>query len=181
MDALCNLKEEIIFLSDIRMGQISNSQSNFKISTYFNRSGLKNHLFLHNSTSNKRGVAMLINKSLDPQILDEYRDQTENILLIHVKLKNNSFILGSIYGPNSTDRNFYREINNFLHSKPGTPIILGGDWNVTWSNTEPADNIDISGMARAPNMANGRLLKELANKYSLTDPFRIIHPEKKIL
>jgi exonuclease III len=124
---------------------------------------------------------MLISKKLDPEILDEYRDQNENILLIRVKIKNKIVILGSIYGPNTTDRGFYREIDNFLSNNPGTSIIIGGDWNVTWSNTEPVDNIDISGMARAPNMANGRLLKELSDKYGLTDPFRVMYPEKKIV
>jgi exonuclease III len=179
MDAICNIREDIIFLSDIRLSQISNQQSSHKVSSYFNKSHLGNYIFLYNSTSNKRGVAMLISKKLDPEIQDEYRDQNENILLIRAKIKNKTVILGSIYGPNTTDRGFYREIDNFLCDNPGTSIIIGGDWNVTWSNTEPVDNIDISGMTRAPNMANGRLLKELSDKHGLTDPFRVMYPEKK--
>jgi exonuclease III len=66
-----------------------------------------------------------------------------------------------------------------LQNNSGIPVIIGGDWNVTWCNMDPLDNIDISGMVRAPNMANGRLLKELAEKHGLTDPFRIMYPTKK--
>jgi exonuclease III len=35
------------------------------------------------------------------------------------------------------------------------------------------------GMGRTPNKANGTLLKELANKHDLTDPFRVLFPTKK--
>jgi exonuclease III len=33
-------------------------------------------------------------------------------------------------------------------------------------------------MVRPPNPVNGGLLREMANKYNLTDPFRIMYPEK---
>jgi hypothetical protein len=107
MDAICNLKEDIIFLSDIRLGQVNNQQSSFRVSTFFNKSRLGNYTFLHNSTSNKRGVAMLINNKLCPSIISEYKDLNENILLVKIIINNRTLILGSIYGPNTTDRGFY--------------------------------------------------------------------------
>jgi hypothetical protein len=122
---------------------------------------------------------MLINNKLCPSITSEYRDLNENILLVKIIINNRELILGSIYGPNATDRGFYREIDHFLQNNAGIPVIIGGDWNVTWCNMDPLDNIDVSGMVRAPNMANGRLLKELAERHGLTDPFRIMYPTKK--
>jgi hypothetical protein len=40
--------------------------------------------------------------------------------------------------------------------------------------------IDIYRMARSPNCANGKLLKDLSIKYDLTDPLRIINPNKRV-
>jgi hypothetical protein len=57
--------------------------------------------------------------------------------------------------------------------------VLGGDWNATWSNLGPDENNDIMGMIRTPNVANGTMLKNLASKYDLTDPFRILYPTRK--
>jgi exonuclease III len=179
MDAICSLKSDVIFLSDIRMGQIINQQSTLKISTCLNKSNLRNHLFVHNSSSNKRGVAMLINKSLNPEIVDSFMDQQENILLMKIKLNGSEIVLGSIYGPNTTDRQFYRDLDKFLEKHSGCPVVLGGDWNATWSNLGPDENNDIMGMIRTPNVANGTMLKNLASKYDLTDPFRILYPTKK--
>jgi hypothetical protein len=33
-------------------------------------------------------------------------------------------------------------------------------------------------MARTPNMANGKLLKAMADRFGLTDPFRVLNPNK---
>jgi hypothetical protein len=122
---------------------------------------------------------MLINKSLNPEIINTFKDQQENILLVHAKINGSDIALGSIYGPNSTDRQFYRDLDNFINNHLGMPVLLGGDWNATWSNAGPEENIDITGMIRTPNVANGNLLKNLALKYDLTDPFRVLYPTKK--
>jgi hypothetical protein len=125
MDAVCSLKSDVIFLSDVRMGQISNQHSSFKIMTSLNKSKLSKHLFLYNSSSNKQGVAMLINKNLSPEIVETFKDQDENILLCAIKLNGAELILGSIYGPNNTDRNFYRNLENFIEKYPNWPVVLG--------------------------------------------------------
>jgi exonuclease III len=127
MDAKCSLRSEVIFLSDIRMGQISNQKLNHKVSTSLIKSKLANYIFEYNSTSNKRGVAILIDKKLNPVIKDSFRDQNENILLVTVTINGGDVILGSIYGPNNTDRLFYRDLDIYLTKYAGLPVMLGGD------------------------------------------------------
>jgi exonuclease III len=178
MDAVCNLGGDIIFLSDIRMGQLNNTSASTKIQTTLLKSKLRNHEFLYNSSMNKRGVAILINKNIQTEIIETFKDQQENILLIKCKLNGSEIILGSIYGPNTTDREFYNNIDNYLTRNPNTPVVLGGAWNTTWNNSLPETNLDIMGMARTPNMANGRLLRLLSDKHSLTDPFRVLFPDR---
>jgi exonuclease III len=124
-------------------------------------------------------VAILISKDLEPVILDEYKDQMENILLIKVRLNGNDLILGSLYGPNATDRTFYRGITEFLTKHQNVPVLLGGDWNVTWDTSPPDSNLDIYQMARPPNIANSRMLHALADDFELTDPYRVLHPTRK--
>jgi exonuclease III len=114
------------------MGQINNQQSSLKVTSQLNKSRLRNHIFIYNSSSNRRGVAMLINKSLNPEIINTFKDQQENILLIHAKINGSDIALGSVYGPNSTDRQFYRDLDNFINNHPGMPVLLGGDCDATW-------------------------------------------------
>jgi hypothetical protein len=99
---------------DIRMGQISNQQSTLKVSSMLNRSSLREHVFMANSSDNKRGVAILISKKLNPEVLDTFHDQNQNLLLIECIVNGHRLILGSVYGPNSTCRQFYRDITSFL-------------------------------------------------------------------
>jgi exonuclease III len=181
MSSICNLKSEIIFLCDIRLGELGggNGGASHKVTTTILKSKLNGHIFIHNSTGQKRGVAILISKHLEPVILDEYKDQMENILLIKVRINGNELVLGSLYGPNATDRTFYRGITDFLTKHQSVPVLLGGDWNVTWDTSPPESNIDIYQMARPPNIANSRMLHALADFFELTDPYRVLHPTRK--
>jgi exonuclease III len=179
MDAICNLGGDIIFLSDIRLGQMNNKRAIHKLSTTLLKSKLRNHQLLYNSTMNKRGVAILITKKIKITVIEEFKDQNENILLVRVMLDDAEIVLGSIYGPNTTDREFYRNIDNFLTRNKNLPVVLGGDWNTTWDNSQAHLNIDVMGMVRTPNMLNGTLLRELSEKHNLTDPFRTLNPSKR--
>jgi exonuclease III len=158
---------------------MNNKSATQKVQTTLLKSKLRNHHLFYNSSSNRRGVAILIAKKIKTEILQEYKDQNENIYLIKAKLNGGELILGSIYGPNTTDREFYRNLDNFLQQNSSVPVVLGGDWNTTWDNSPPDLNIDVVGMARTPNMANGRLLRELSDKHNLTDPFRVLYPNKQ--
>jgi exonuclease III len=179
MDAICNLDADIILLSDIRLGQMNNKSATHKINSTLLKSRLRNHQFLFNLSMNKRGVAILITKKIKTEIIEEFRDQNENILHIKANLNGAELVLGSIYGPNTTDREFYRNIDTFLNRHRNLPVVFGGDWNTTWDNSPADANIDILGMARTPNMVNGGLLRDLAERHGLTDPFRVLNPNKQ--
>jgi hypothetical protein len=69
-------------MCDLRMGEISNSSSEIKIKNAFLKTSLKNSEFYFHSSSNKRGVAMFIKKSLGLVPIISYKDQDENVLII---------------------------------------------------------------------------------------------------
>jgi exonuclease III len=158
------------------MGEISNQNATHRIQNSFLKTNLRHYDFYHHSSSNKRGVAMLVKKNMGLEPVDTYKDQNENILLIKFQKDGVGIVLGSVYGPNTTDRIFYNNLSNFLEITNGCPVILAGDWNTTWDNSPPENNIDIANMVRSPNAANGALLRNLATHFNLTDPYRVMYP-----
>jgi exonuclease III len=121
-------------------------------------------------------VAILVDKKLDFKPLRQYIGQNENALVIVFEKNGGEICLGSVYGPNNTDRDFYNFLTRVLEQINGTPVILGGNWNTTWDNSPPESNLGVHNMARTPNAANGKLLKHMSNLLSLTDPFRALNP-----
>jgi hypothetical protein len=55
-------------------------------------------------------------------------------------------------------------------------LIVGGDWNCTYSTLPPASNPDICNMANLPNRTHSLLVTELCNDLDLCDPFRVQFP-----
>jgi hypothetical protein len=55
MSSICNLKSEIIFLCDIRLGELGggNGGASHKVTTTILKSKLNGHIFIHNSTGQK--------------------------------------------------------------------------------------------------------------------------------
>jgi exonuclease III len=135
--------------------------------------------FFHNSSKNSRGVAILVATNLDPVVVDEYRDETENALGLLVKLQNREMFLCSIYGPNHNDSNFFEYLNKCLDAYANYPCIIGGDWNLTYSASSTLRNPDIINMVNPPSTIRSGWLHDICDKHSLIDPFRAFHPTAK--
>ena len=165
---IIKLGTDVIFLSDIRLGKRANDAVNFFSPSYKG---------LFHSSLTKRGVGILYKKQLDLTIVSVYRDPEENIILIKCLISEVEIILGSIYGPNVDDnRVFLENIEIFLRSHPGVPVIIGGDWNMTVSCL-PADiNPDTFRMNSIPSAVRSTWLSETMQNFSLIDPFRLLSP-----
>lgn len=173
-------RKDIIFLSDIRLSAGAGSKNGivrFKNFLYNNC----NHKYecYSNSGMNKRGTAILVACDINFELISEHRDQEENIMLIHRKLNSKEFVLASVYAPNGTCRNFYRNLNAFLYVYPTLPVIRGGDWNTVLDPNIVSSNIDIEGLHNIPNSTNHGLLTDLCENFSLIDPFRALYPTKR--
>jgi exonuclease III len=136
-----------------------------------------------NSSCNKRGTGILINKKFSCLVQDRYCDREENFILLRLSIQGEQIILGSIYGPNNVDENFFpnlrRGIASLKENVTGNPrIILGGDWNCTICNELPDFNIDILNMKNLPNRQHTELLGELMLDIGLSEPYRLLHQEK---
>jgi exonuclease III len=136
LSAIIGYKADVIFLSDVRF--------NGKDVLICDRLKLWYNVY-HNSSKNSRGVAVLISKQVQHEIISTAADSQENILLLRLKIKNVESVVGAIYGPNVDNncRDFYNFISTTLNSWDNLPYVLGGDWNSTFSCLPVDENPDI--------------------------------------
>jgi exonuclease III len=176
---IAKLKTDVIFLSDIRMSNKNLVSSFDEIKQKFLCNPYENYKFYANSSRNNRGVGILIKASLNLDILEEYKSEDENLLLLRVNLKGTELILISIYGPNSNNRNFFNTLSTKIAQYSETLIITGGDWNCTYSSNPLERNIDCLNMRRLPNVMHSGLLNDICDNFNVSDPFRYLYPEKR--
>jgi hypothetical protein len=61
----------------------------------------------------------------------------------------------------------------------GDKIIIGGDWNATWDSSAAETNIDTFFMRAIPSKFRSDLIKNIADSFSLTEPYRYMYPNKR--
>jgi exonuclease III len=140
---------------------------------------IKNYSLYHNSTRNKRGVGILIDKNLDYNVIDSYKDPDENILGLRISVNEYVLWIVSIYGPNTNDVNFFENIRNLVIGAGTDPVVIGGDWNATVCCINSHDNIDTLYMAAPPSIFRSQKIRDISYECKLTDPFRALWPEEK--
>jgi exonuclease III len=123
-----------------------------------------------------------VGADLDISITKEYKDVHENYYVMCITLKGVAYGIGSVYGPNQTSREFFRNLSSVIrdiYNSGIDNIIIGGDWNTTWDRRPIISNIDTFHMAALPNPKNSELLEELCAEFGLVDPYRVLFPFKK--
>jgi exonuclease III len=164
------LQASIIFLSDIRL-----NSSNHKVENIF----APTYNLHHNSPHSKRGVGILIKTNLNCTVTREHCDNKGNILGLKVIVDNNSLLLLGIYGPNTNDPEFFNKLQCILNDNRGTPTIIAGDWNLTYSTDDNDSNIDVINMLSPPSIPRSKSLADICESHVLTDPYRALHPYKR--
>jgi exonuclease III len=106
-------------------------------------------------------------------------DRGENYLLLELDMTGEKIIVGSIYGPNNTDPEFFQNLERDITSFGIENIVVGGDFNCTYSTDNVRTNIDCLNMKAPPNLTHSLILAEMCERLQITDPYRIINPNKK--
>jgi exonuclease III len=104
---------------------------------------------------------------------------TENALLLRLAIAGETYIIGSIYGPNENNVPFYQSLKSKLEEWNVGKIVLGGDWNCLFSSDPVQHNLDCINMANLPNPNNTLEIIEMCRTLNLTDPFRFIYPDRR--
>jgi exonuclease III len=168
-------KDEIIFLSDIRLNSSKQVSATLDIGKRF---GFRGYNFIHNSTTNSTGVGILISNKLNVSIHNTYKDIDCNILLLDISVGRNRITLGSVYGPNADNEEFFTDISQMCERFGNRNIILGGDWNTTYDGRSNKLNIDTINMADIPSRRRSKWLQNMCTRHGLSDPYRHFYPDR---
>jgi hypothetical protein len=122
---------------------------------------------------------MLIDNSLSSLVQYIYKCPSENILGVKLLIDNSPILLISIYGPNDNDMSFYSNLSALIADNSDVPVIVGGDWNTTYSTSDPNRNPDVLFMKTIPSKIRSGWLNDLCIEFELSDPFRAFHPTKR--
>jgi hypothetical protein len=170
------LKTDFIFISDTRISNRNLVSSENDLISIFRNNQYGSYSTFFNSTSNKRGVGILISNKISYSVSGRVADPGENYLLLKLLVQGKQLVVGSIYGPNNTDHAFFDNLNRDLFAFGNVPIILGGDWNATYSNLPVDVNPDCFNMAALPNRTHSDLINNMCVTFSISDPFRALNP-----
>ena len=95
-------------------------------------------------------------------------------MIIKSKIGLDTYVIGSIYGPNRDEPQFYKELDEVLEGIDCDHIIIGGDFNFVMD----AEN-DCYGYVRENNVNARDKFKLVCNKHNLVDIWRYHNPRQK--
>jgi len=177
--AICSLKTDIIFLSDMRLNTSKQISALHDLEKTFLFNGYK---LVHNSSLSNRGVGILFKKDFNDtnlSVIRSIKDTDCNSLILHVRINNHELVLASIYGPNhDNELEFFNVLQTNLQNFQ-CPVIVGGDWNATLDNSEVGVNIDVVNMRNIPSVRRTNRIIEFCRFLSLVDPYRFLYPSNK--
>ena len=83
-----------------------------------------------NYNSRSRGVAILINNTINHDINGKLIDDNGRYIILDITVQNKKMTLVTIYGPNNDDPTFFEELEEKIINFDNSTVIIGGDWNV---------------------------------------------------
>ena len=180
VNAIVSLDSDIIFLSDTRLNTGKRGECT-DLNNCFLYSQNKQYNHYHNSKGSNRGVSILVSTHLDINIVETFRDDNDNVLGVLCDHNGSKLLLIAIYGPNTNTNahEFFNSVNRCIVSLKHDGCIIGGDWNATYSTMDSVHNIDIHNMIAPPSITRSLLLADTCAQHNMSDPFRILYPERR--
>jgi exonuclease III len=114
---LRQIESDIIFLQETHC---SNKDENFWKTQW------GEHAWFSNFTSNSRGVAIFIRKSVPIKFNSLYKDPCGRFLIISLKINNLPFVLVNLYAPNDDDPNFFLDLFTQIDQFDDSNLLIGG-------------------------------------------------------
>ena len=94
----------------------------------------KNNIYFSHGNTNSRGVAIIIDKNIDCEILNIIRDKEGRYIIINCKLVEKHILLINIYSPTKDNEfaqlEFLDKLIDELNEYDDVEWIMGGDLNL---------------------------------------------------
>ena len=126
-------------------------------------------LYCHD-TSKSRGVAILIDRSLNTKIHKAIKDKVGRYLILDITIEQERFTLANCYGPNKDDPIFFEEFFDNIQELENLEKSIGGDFNTVLNEQDKKGG---------PPPAFKKSIQSITNKISaldLCDIWRIKNP-----
>ena len=138
-----------------------------------------NDIFISSGTNNGRGVAILPNRKVQFDVIEEKQDEIGNAILVRAVInKVLEILIISIYGPNEDNPEFFKiltkMISDFTDNEESLPIIMCGDFNIALDQKIDTYNYDNENNVRAK-----KELRRLMTMHELKDSFREMNQGSK--
>jgi hypothetical protein len=107
-------------MSDCRLGRGIE-----KIKRILQLGKINSYNLYSNSTRGDRGVCIAIKRDRNVEILEEVRETVfENYLLLRCRVDQKEMLIDAVYGPNTNNVAFYRELIDRIEGY-GLPTVIG--------------------------------------------------------
>ena len=127
-------------------------------------------LFSHGQ-SNARGVAVFIKRNIKTKIYKTVRDEHGRFLILDIALDQQRITLANIYGPNSDQPDFFREVFTKINEIGNQEKIVAGNFNTLMSA------LDKKG-GPPTHLNSSRELNLMVESDELVDIWRYLHPNE---
>lgn len=131
-------------------------------------------IFAH-GTNNSRGVAMLIAKHVEYDMVEVIKDIHGRYMLAQIKIAGRDIVISCIYGPNNDDPQFYTQVFSLLEQCDHPEWIVMGDFNLVLDNVLDVKKPNIF----HSNRKAAELIKQLRQDHDLVDVWRYLNPQKQ--
>ena len=121
-----------------------------------------------------RGSSVLISSNVQHETVDTFSCDKGNFFILRCKIATETYLLGSIYGPNKDEPQFYQQLEEILDNSECDHVLLGGDFNFV-INAER----DSFGYVHEYNINAKKKFASVCNKHNLTDIWRYQNPTQQ--
>ena len=129
---------------------------------------------LAGESTNSRGVAILLNKTFEYNIISTNRDSDGRYIILELDIINLAkFFIINLYGPNTDDPTWFADLFDRVRNISNDNEIWVGDWNVSLST------LDNYNYVKQRNPSAKKKINEFLNTNNMIDIWRLQNPDRK--
>lgn len=126
------------------------------------------------SHGKKRGVAILINRTLAFSVENVVQDKLGRFVMVVGSVGECVMSILNVYAPNEHDPNFFKDLANTITDNSKGMLIVAGDYNAVQNG-----KMDRMPMERGPPSSKTHTLNNFISEMGLVDPWREKNPKGK--
>ena len=126
------------------------------------------------SNGKKRGVAILISKTLAFSAEKVVQDKSGRYVMVVGSVGGTEISILNVYAPNEYDPGFFKEIANIIAENSKGMLVIGGDFNAVQDGKKDRNPIE-----KGPQSPKTHTLNNFISELGLVDPWRTKNPKGK--